>query len=79
VESATRILDALAPFNIQHCEEPIPRWNYTELAGIRKQSPIKIMADECCCDHHDAKRLIDLEACDYFNVKLGKSSGILRR
>ena len=22
------------------------------------------MADESCCDHHDAKRLIDLEACD---------------
>ena len=34
------------------------------------------MADESCCDHHDAKRLIDLEACDLLNIKLGKSSGI---
>ena len=34
------------------------------------------MADESCCDEHDAKRLYDLNACDYFNVKLGKSSGI---
>jgi len=76
VPTATRILNELAPYNIQHCEEPIPRWNYMELAGLRKQSPIKIMADESCCDQHDAKRLIDLEACDYFNVKLGKSSGI---
>ncbi|MBC7888012.1 MAG: dipeptide epimerase [Ferruginibacter sp.] len=76
VPTAISILNQLAPYNIQHCEEPIPRWNYMELAGIRKQSPIKIMADESCCDHHDAKRLLDLEACDYFNVKLGKSSGI---
>jgi L-alanine-DL-glutamate epimerase-like enolase superfamily enzyme len=36
------------------------------------------MADESCCDEHDAKRLLDLDACDYFNVKLGKSSGIFR-
>lgn len=76
VAEAIHILNELAPYNIQHCEEPIPRWDYIELAGIRKQSPIKIMADESCCDHHDAKRLIELGACDYFNVKLGKSSGI---
>jgi len=36
------------------------------------------MADESCCDHHDAKRLIDLAACDLFNIKLGKSSGIFK-
>jgi L-Ala-D/L-Glu epimerase len=76
VPGAISMLKELAPWNIQHCEEPIPRWNYMELASIRKQSPIKIMADESCCDHHDAKRLIWLDACDYFNVKLGKSAGI---
>jgi L-alanine-DL-glutamate epimerase-like enolase superfamily enzyme len=69
------ILDALAPFNIQHCEEPIPRWDFMELPGIRKQSLIPIMADESCCDHHDAKRLIDMAACDLLNIKLGKSAG----
>ena len=34
------------------------------------------MADESCSDHHDAKRLIELGACDLLNIKLGKSSGI---
>lgn len=76
--NANSILNELAPFNIQHCEEPIPRWDYMELASIRKASPIKIMADESCCDHHDAQRLVSLKACDYFNVKLGKSAGILK-
>ena len=36
------------------------------------------MADESCCDHHDAKRLIQLGACDMFNLKLGKSSGLFK-
>ena len=75
---AVEILHQLEPFNIQHCEEPVARWNFMELPRIRKQSPIPIMADESCCDHHDAKRLIDLQACDLFNVKLGKSSGIYK-
>ena len=73
---AIEILKALHPYNIQHCEEPIPRWNFMELPLIKQQSPIKIMSDESCCDEHDAKRLWDIGACDYFNVKLGKSSGI---
>ena len=34
------------------------------------------MADESCGDDHDAQRLIDLKACDYFNIKMGKSGGI---
>lgn len=73
---AIEILKALAPYNIQHCEEPVPRWNFMELPLIKQQSPIKIMADESCCDDHDAQRLLDIGACDYFNLKLGKSSGI---
>jgi L-alanine-DL-glutamate epimerase-like enolase superfamily enzyme len=75
---AIQTLIALEPYNIQHCEEPIPRWYFMELSKVKKQSPIPIMADESCCDHHDAKRLIDLSSCDLFNVKLGKSSGIFK-
>ena len=47
------------------------------LKKVNKKSPIPVMADESCCDHHDAKRLIQLHACDMFNIKLGKSSGLL--
>jgi L-alanine-DL-glutamate epimerase-like enolase superfamily enzyme len=75
-EEAIKTLASLAKYNIQFCEEPIPRWNYMDLPRIKKLSLIPIMADESCCDHNDAKRLIDIGACDYFNVKLGKSAGI---
>ncbi|HMO62925.1 MAG TPA: dipeptide epimerase [Ferruginibacter sp.] len=76
VSDAVEILKQLAPYNIQHCEEPIPRWDFMQLPFIKKQSPIKIMADESCCDEHDAQRLLELGACDMLNIKLGKSSGI---
>lgn len=75
-EVAIEILNALAAFNIEHCEEPIPRWDFMNLVDVKNNSPIKIMADESCCDQHDAKRLLNLNACDYLNIKLGKSGGI---
>jgi L-alanine-DL-glutamate epimerase-like enolase superfamily enzyme len=75
-DAAIEILNELSIYNIQHCEEPVPRWDYMELPRIRKNSTIPIMADESCFDHHDAKRLIAIKACDLFNIKLGKSSGI---
>ena len=76
VEEAIQTLQALAPLNIEHCEEPIARWNYLELPRVRESSPIPIMADECLGDEHDAARLINIKACQYMNIKLGKSGGI---
>ena len=78
VEEAITTLKALAQFDIQHCEEPIPRWAFMELPRVKKESPIPIMADESCSDEHDAERLIKIGACDYFNIKLGKSGGIFK-
>lgn len=75
-QTALRVLKSLNPFNIQFCEEPIPRWDFMDLPALKKESPIPIMADESCFDHRDAKRLIAINACNYFNIKLGKSGGI---
>lgn len=76
VEEAIATLQALAPLNIEHCEEPIARWNYMALPMIREASAIPLMADECLGDEHDAARLIAIGACQYMNIKLGKSGGI---
>jgi L-Ala-D/L-Glu epimerase len=75
-QEAIETLKVLHQFNIQFCEEPIPRWDFMKLSDIKIKSPVPIMADESCCDHHDAERLINIGACNYFNIKLGKSSGI---
>lgn len=78
VEEAILTLNALASFSIQHCEEPIPRWDYMNLPKVKKASPIPIMADESCGDEHDAERLLNIDACDYLNIKLGKAGGIFK-
>ncbi len=77
-EEAVTALQALEPYQIQHCEEPLPRWDYMQLPELRRQGSIPIMSDETCCDHHDVKRLIALNACDAINIKLGKSGGIFK-
>jgi len=78
VEEAIKTLQALGKYDIQHCEEPIARWGFMQLPKVKRESPIPIMADECCGDDHDAERLIQLNACDYMNIKLGKSGGIFK-
>jgi L-alanine-DL-glutamate epimerase-like enolase superfamily enzyme len=74
--TAIVVLKALEQFNIDHCEEPIPKWNNIDLRRVRDNSPIPIMADESVFDHRDAFRLASMGACDYFNIKFAKSGGI---
>lgn len=75
-QTAISTLNALHKYNIQYCEEPIARWDHSNLKKVKNKSRIPVMADESCCDHHDAARLISAKSCDMFNLKLGKSSGI---
>ena len=74
--TAINTLKGLEKFDIEHCEEPIPRWNNSDLAYVRSISPISIMADESVFDYIDAFRLANMKACDFFNIKLAKSGGI---
>ena len=78
LKEAIETLEKLKVYNIQYCEEPIARWKFMKLKKVRKNSLIPIMADECCGDEHDVERLIELEACDMMNIKLGKSGGIFK-
>ena len=74
--TAIKTLKELEKYNIEHCEEPILRWNNTDLAYVRSKSPIPIMADESFFDNMDAFRFASMKACDYFNIKLAKSGGL---
>jgi L-alanine-DL-glutamate epimerase-like enolase superfamily enzyme len=74
--TAINILTALAEYEIEVCEQPLPYWNVEGLKRVRERSPIAIMADESIFGTHDAFRLASLGAVDYFNIKLAKSAGI---
>jgi len=77
-DNAIEVLTALSPYNIEYCEEPILRYRFMELNKVSAASPIPVMADESCGDEYDAERLIQLNACKMFNIKLGKSSGFYK-
>ncbi len=73
VSTAIQTLKELEKYNIQYCEEPVPYWNNKDSKLVRNNTIIPIMADESIHNHHDAFRLADIGACDFFNIKLAKS------
>lgn len=70
-------LNELESQNIEFCEQPMRTWYDDKLPELALKSPIKIMADESCYHHHDARKLINSKACAYLNIKFAKSGGIL--
>lgn len=76
-DDALFALGALEMYNIEFCEQPMRTWFDDQLPELSLNSPVKIMADESCYNHHDARKLINSKSCDYLNIKFAKSGGIL--
>lgn len=75
-DAAVLCLNGMNDLDIEFCEQPMRTWYDDRLPELRKQTPIKIMADESCYNHHDARKLINSKSCDYLNIKFAKSGGI---
>lgn len=65
-----------AGLEIDYLEQPTPARDFAALSEIRRNSPIKIMADESCFSLEDLLKLIELKAIDLVNLKLLKSGGL---
>ncbi len=74
--TSVKCLNGMQDLDIEFCEQPMRTWYDDLLPDLRKQTDIKIMADESCYNHHDARRLINSGSCDYINIKFAKSGGI---
>jgi len=77
VPQAIYALERMEKFKIQFVEQPVISWDIAGLKAVRNESPIPVMADEAIFLPADAIKLIKAEACDYFNIKLMKSGGIM--
>ena len=75
-DGAMKCLNGMEELNIEFCEQPMRTWYDDRLPELRANTPIKIMADESCYNHHDARKLINSKSCDYLNIKFAKSGGI---
>jgi o-succinylbenzoate synthase len=76
-EDAVFALQAIGQYDIEFCEQPMRTWHDDRLPELMKLSPVKIMADESVYNHHDARMQINSGSCDYINIKMAKSGGIL--
>ena len=61
---------------IEYLEQPTPAAQKEALAQIRRNTEIRIMADESCFTLYDLQELINMEAIDLVNIKLLKSGGL---
>jgi len=73
-KEAIRMINALAPYNIEFVEQPIPADDLAGLKLIRDNVPLPIIADESCVIVGDIPRIAG--CVDGINIKLMKCGGI---
>jgi L-Ala-D/L-Glu epimerase len=73
-KEAIKMIDALAPYDIEFVEQPIAPHDLAGLKLIRENVSVPIIADESCVTVQDIPRLAG--CVDGVNLKLMKSNGI---
>jgi L-alanine-DL-glutamate epimerase-like enolase superfamily enzyme len=74
---AVRRLEQMRPFRISAVEQPVAKDDFAGLKAVSAAAGIPVIADESLCTASDAQRLIDLQACQIFNIRLSKCGGPL--
>jgi muconate cycloisomerase len=69
-------LQSLAKFKLAAIEQPVRADDVAGMKRVRNESGIPVMADESLVTIDQARRLIELGACDLFNIRLSKNGGI---
>jgi len=75
---AIRLIDRLAPADLEYVEQPVAAWDHAGLAAVRQATGVPIMADESLHSLRDAVELIQHRAVDLFAIKLIKTGGLAR-
>jgi L-alanine-DL-glutamate epimerase-like enolase superfamily enzyme len=73
---ALRFLKKVVKYDIYLAEQPVPWWDTTSLARLRRKVDVPIFADESAAELNDLIKLLQLEAVDGFFLKVPKAGGI---
>lgn len=76
VSDAIGNIQAFKQFGISCIEQPVPADDYEGLASVTQSVTTPVMVDESLCSMSDAKKLVDMDACDFFNIRLSKCGGL---
>jgi len=66
----------MAPYGISAVEQPVAKEDFLGLKQVSEEVDVPIIADESLCREEDARRLIELQACRIFNLRLSKCGGL---
>jgi len=69
-------LREMEPYGISAVEQPVAKADFVGMRQVSEAVPIPVIADESLCTETDARRLIDLQACRIFNIRLSKCGGL---
>jgi muconate cycloisomerase len=69
-------LREMQPYRISAVEQPVAKADFAGLKQVSDAVQIPVIADESLCNEDDARRLIDLKACQGFNIRLSKCGGL---
>ena len=69
-------LKEMEPYRISAVEQPVAKADFTGLKQVQDAVQIPVIADESLCNEEDARRLIDMKACQIFNIRLSKCGGL---
>jgi L-alanine-DL-glutamate epimerase-like enolase superfamily enzyme len=75
VEAIAR-LGEMQPYGVSAVEQPVAKHDFHGLRQVSEALDIPVIADESLCNEEDARRLIELKACDIFNIRLSKCGGL---
>lgn len=76
-DNAIRHLETMKKFNLAAVEQPVAAADYEAMAEITAAKLTDVVADESLCSIADAEKLIDLKACDVFNIRVSKCGGLI--
>jgi len=72
---AIRRLREMAPYRLSAVEQPVVKGDFEGLQEVGAATGLPVIADESLCTETEARKLIDLRACDIFNLRLSKCGG----
>ena len=78
VKTAVRKVKEMEEFGITSVEQPVAKNDVEGLAQVRREVEALVLADESACTPDEARRLIEAEAVDGFNLRLSKNGGPAR-
>lgn len=76
-EEAIEKLTIMRDYNFSTIEQPVKKDDIESLKKVSDAIPEPVMADESLCSIEDAKKLVELKACDMFNIRISKCGGLL--